>query len=750
MGEISARIDSIVKARNANVPSIQEAIDNLDNSIAAIKLLEAKQADCIRGTFKTDDEICERIKALSFDKFYNAANRYRTKLLKLKDRFSRNSLHISLVGRARMGKSLVIQRITGLDSTIIPSADALDCTGTKSSITNAESSDVTAQITFFTEYELINIVNTYLENILHSKSMSISSVSQIASFDIDKIKLDYSQIKEAEYFRHLKKYIDHIDEFKSNLGKTIEVKKEDIEKYVAQYSHSDFNIKYFNFLGVKSANICTRFPCNDAGKIVLLDTIGIGTTSLGVEEDMLNVVEKDSDAVIFMFRPDALGPKIGDNEVDAIDKISKRVGPEYAKEMLFWVINKVVDGKGKNDIYLDGVLDQINSSSWPVSEIYLVNCMDQAEVEQKLLMPLLDKISSNITAVDKLIVDTARADGQSAYAEYNAICSAIDKLFMNCVTEDMKKAWFKKIKNIRDILIMNNLRNLYKNKYKENMEHPSEDFKSAADAIMDKLFSFIPETSSVVELLKEHNAQQTVLMICYDRLRLNIIDAFLSLDTNLDEMITRMKNEVLDIFMDSDKGRLSLIVSKEEAQNAPEEWIKLFIEKTEADTKYKTIADALTKFKDFRCTVQGFLIYEIRSKLDKIDQSLITLPEIGNMCNDMEYIANCIVEILNDSVSDIYSNLRSKINELSRVPNQAMFAAIKDLYDRIFLESRDEVCNYDSNTQWRYLYEDWMHIIWKNDYDKEISTQNKARELNDIINGIKKFNKPAYFEAAVH
>lgn len=417
MSNISPKIDSIIRVRNSRIPSVDRAIENLEGCIAAVRKLETMQANCINGTFNADSEIIERIKAISFTSFYTSANAYKEKLNKLKERFSRKNLHISLVGRARMGKSLVIQRITGLDGSVIPSSDGSDCTGTKSIITNSDRPEVCAEITFYSEYELVAIINTYLENILYNKSMNISSVSQIATLPVNEIKLDYSKVKESQYLAHLKKYVENISSFVGNLGKTITVTKEHIEEYVAQYSHSDFNTKYFNFLGVKCANILTSFPYSDAGKIVLLDTIGIGTTSLGVEGNMLDIVENDSDAIVFMFRPDSLGPRVSQDEIEVIDKISKRVGPEYAKEMLFWVINKVIEGKGKNIDYIQGVIEQINSSSFPVSEILQVNCNDKEEVEQKLLLPILEKISSKIEKVDKLIVENARIEGQKVYSE---------------------------------------------------------------------------------------------------------------------------------------------------------------------------------------------------------------------------------------------------------------------------------------------------------------------------------------------
>lgn len=751
MSNISPKIDSIIKVRNSRIPSVDRAIENLEGCIAAVRKLETMQANCINGTFNADSEIIERIKAISFTNFYTSANAYKEKLNKLKERFSRKNLHISLVGRARMGKSLVIQRITGLDGSVIPSSDGSDCTGTKSIITNSDRPEVCAEITFYSEYELVAIINTYLENILYNKSMNISSVSQIATLPINEIKLDYSKVKESQYLAHLKKYVDNISSFVGNLGKTITVTKEHIEEYVAQYSHSDFNTKYYNFLGVKCANILTSFPYSDAGKIVLLDTIGIGTTSLGVEGNMLDIVENDSDAIVFMFRPDSLGPRVSQDEIEVIDKISKRVGPEYAKEMLFWVINKVIEGKGKNIDYIQGVIEQINSSSFPVSEILQVNCNDKDEVEQKLLLPILEKISSKIEEVDKLIVENARIEGQKVYSEYSTISAAVDTIFYNCTSKNIDRSWGEKFRNTRDELLKNNLRDLYLKKYDKLRKEPCKKFKDACDIIMKKMFDYIPSEEKVIGILNKGNDQHRTLLICFDRLRLDIIDAFLSLDNNLSELIFSMKNEVLDIFRNQDKGRLELLVSTDESCADPNNWMEAFLEKTDAINEYSIIAGAFTKFINFECTVQGFLIYEIRDRLDKIDESLQhQLPKMRAGLTEKERLADEIINILSDAVSDIHNELRGVLDKLAKVPNQAMFAAIKDLYDRTFLENRDSITNEDASIQWEYLYQNWKHIIWKDEFEKEMSVQNRAREINSIVDDIKKRNKQTFFEIVLN
>ena len=98
-----------------------------------------------------------------------------------------------------------------------------------------------------------------------------------------------------------------------------------MKKNIAFY----FEKKYYKYLGVKCANIICAFPKKDAGKIVLVDTKGLGDTAIKVEENMLYAAENDSDAIILMYRPDALRAGLGARETDIISMILIRISAHF-------------------------------------------------------------------------------------------------------------------------------------------------------------------------------------------------------------------------------------------------------------------------------------------------------------------------------------------------------------------------------------------------------------------------------------
>jgi hypothetical protein len=69
----------------------------------------------------------------------------------LKNRFSRDTLNIGVIGRARQGKSRLLQSLTGLSAAEIPDGDRQHCTGVRSTIHHSNSVDTYGEVWFHTE-----------------------------------------------------------------------------------------------------------------------------------------------------------------------------------------------------------------------------------------------------------------------------------------------------------------------------------------------------------------------------------------------------------------------------------------------------------------------------------------------------------------------------------------------------------------------------------------------------------------------
>ena len=752
MGYISQQIDSIIAKRKEKLTLLranQEAMSDVWDRILSFKQFQSD----LRNNFEDfsgihgEYEIAEKIMGISTTSFEQVYQNYVTDLELMINRMSRDRLHISFVGSAGQGKSLVMQNISGLPKSVIPSSDGGDCTGAKSIITNSESDAVSAQITFYTKAELVGIVNQYLKALNVPTIRYISDIPSLTLAPI-KEKAESSGIaKDEELYEYLEKYVKYFDEYSgelvdSNDAEPLSVSEKEIEEYVAQYSSDNTSVEYHKYLGVKVANISKRFPYADSGKIVLVDTVGLGTTSLDTVKDMLKAVKEDSDAIIFMQCPSDRRGRISQDEIEAIDSIIGEVGPGYTKEMLFWVLNRVESGdKQPNGKQVSIVMQKINQKNYAIAKALDVDCFNPQEVEEKLLTPVLNQLSQRMGFVDDLQIKALQEKSHGVFLEYSKICQSTDQAFANSATQDLKRKFHSRIVQTYDKKLLFQLKELYLHEYNERRNQPCEEFMAASQEKLKHVIQSVLSIEEVIDLLESGIRNQSyAYMHSTDIMRMRIIDDFTQLNDVLDYLVETMKKEVLSIFVSADSGRLGFVYPMESTSS---EWIEGFINKVDAEKNYPVIASSLKKFKDYNINVQGFLIHEVRDKLDPIDVTLVGQPILDAQLTDLNLVAKQIVEFLKTNIEEVHEDIQMALTQLYTIPNRSMFAAIKDLTDRLTYTRKDgeNIVAYE----WQCLYEDWMHMIWKDEYEQENALLSITDKWIQVVKNLKDKNNSEFF-----
>ena len=727
---VSEKIDEIIAKRKVGVGKVREALAKAEKCFNAVQSLER-----FKNEHGEDNETLFAIRSISTDAFQRRYREYTAALQSLQNRFQRNSIHISFVGKAGQGKSTVMQKISGLGRDIIPASDGADCTGAKSIISNSAESEIVAEITFFSETELIHNVNEYLKTIYSGKVPLVGSINDIAHLRLPALGSDASA-EHIEQFQHLKKYVEHIADYRENLGKKKIVPENEIEEYVAQYNHADSGKKYYKYLGVKIANICCNFPHKDCGKIVLVDTIGIGATSLGVEEEMMDTIKNDSDAVVFMFRPERLRPKISDEEPKIIDNISNALPEGVAKKSVYGVVNQQADG-GDNYKKTVGVISE-QMRKWSVADVFLLNCSDDGEVSEKLLAPLLASISQNIEDVDRLLLQGLADKAAALREEYDAICAKIiaPEIKNSLVGKADADAIETKLEAIYKTFFYgqgsNSLKNYCSHLWNQR-DAECEEFTAALKTKVNTVFTAIPSKERIVTMLTTGEAGSPVdaMLISMDRTRTELIVRFLQLDETLAKIVEATKRHLAEML--SEYAKFGNIVPLENADSATA-WFGMLVEKIDAD-KYPCLYEALQGIKDFEISMRGILVYAIRDALSGIDHTITgKVPAVGPM-GDSERTAERIRAILEREMTDIQAKIRQGTKDLPKVPNRALYAVVRDLQEKLQYSAKDNY--HTTEREFRGFYRQFQSVILKDEYDKILKSQafyQSWEKVVDVLN----------------
>ena len=202
-----------------------------------------------------------------------------------------------------------------------------------------------------------------------------------------------------------------------------------------------------------------------------------------------------------MYRPDALRAGLGARETDIISKIQKRISAQYCEQLLFWVINRVKDGNGKNTDVIEKTKEDIINSKMAIAGVLDVDCMDHENVEKNLLSPVLSGLTERVEKVDGFIVKGLNDLAEDLIRKYKNIVSSLSEVFIDSASEDIKQEMGPEIRETLDIML-ERVRKIFL-ELNEKRNKPSEEFQEECDKKLKNILKLVPSQEEVIELLEK-------------------------------------------------------------------------------------------------------------------------------------------------------------------------------------------------------------------------------------------------------
>ncbi len=219
---------------NENLDSLRDGLLDLQHALASVEpISDANRLgalDAVDGNIK---------KAIS-----DIASR-KAELMRLHSRFSRQTLNVGVVGRARNGKSRLLQSLTGLSSREIPDGSGDHCTGARSVVVH-RSGEPFAEVHFYDEDAfLARIISPYYARL--GLGSAPSSLRAFASTKIPPLPENATERIASSKYDHLVGYQLHFAEYSKWLTSTgpKRISHSEIRPFVAQ-DDPDGNRSYRN------------------------------------------------------------------------------------------------------------------------------------------------------------------------------------------------------------------------------------------------------------------------------------------------------------------------------------------------------------------------------------------------------------------------------------------------------------------------------------------------------------------------
>jgi hypothetical protein len=752
--DLVSKIDEIIARRKIKAEAIQTRINFLEKlreKVSGLKKLQEVinfQMESKQGQYYAllgNDPIMHvNVSAIDAAFFIERLDRQLEVLKKMKARFGRESVCISVVGLARQGKSMLLQTITGLNDKVIPTSDGTDCTGAPSKIYNADAkklgkSKVLAEIIFMNETEILDAVNSYTQKLF--PEIRINSCTEIPALKDRLEELRKRCPGELEKFLHFEKYVIEYEEYSPFIGKTISCNDEnEIITYVAQHNNpsvGESTIYYYKYLAVKSANIHCEFNYPEMGKIVLIDTIGIGDTALGIDKKMLNTISDDSDATILLRRPNPGGDNWNESDRALRNKLQENTLCIDEDKWLFVVINRQKIEKFDNTGIIEkfkGKVAELRKDALRCALLDDINISDRNELGEKLIYPMLKHLSENLDDIDSQLMRRANESGKSLYQNYYSLCNQVANVLSSSAKRNLQTGMkFEKLYD-ESLKLFPAIGKLVE-EYHRKKELPCPEVKEIVDKKIKHIYDFVPSEKYIFERFELHRPEDhfaNIYVLKSAETRTCISESFEEISLSvLRPLQENVKEEIIRILFDDKFGRLGKILLLGGTFNeASQKWMRTFMDEKLSD--YPEMKAAFEFILDYHLSIDGFLEYQVESCLSSLDADTrkFQIPDISGEFGSEELMSNekkaeLVWQSIIDRLSDIQTELSKNFDTLISIPYHSFYARVRKFREKLIVSDK-------GRKELRSFYRENCFAIWQEEFMSITDKTNALGEWNSI------------------
>ena len=729
----ATQIAQIVQKRRPLAKKIETVESNLKTLSAALHKLE-KQRDQLLNRV-SDSVTIGKLREIDCFAIQKSIANELAALNNLKSRFSRNTLNIGVVGRARQGKSRLLQSLTGLSTVEIPDGDDQHCTGVRSNVHhNSEVGETYAEVWFHTERSFLDevIAPYYWQLKLGSHPLTIQEFANIPLPELPKELAEKSQNRTK--YEHLLRYHENRAKYISALSASSpqRISRHEIREYVAQDTIDNERI-YFNYLAVREVKIVCAFPNVDVGQIALVDMPGLGDTGIGDAERMIRTLGQDIDFVLFVKKPDSLGAIWADNDIELYDMANSSLIELPIKEWSFMVLNQVGSDSRKN---CESLAATIHKNNINVQDVVIADCANSQEAQTEILDRVLNYLSQKVELLDR---------------QYASACQ--DRLIqlqktVNIELEKARNVWKQASRDDWFPIFLKLFGEFWKDLTRElerltssmisERDTDDKNFNTAVDSAISVCRSEtgIPELEEIQQKFDDSGSYMIAYAESLHEVRTHLSKQFLSLDIALKQSLEEAKCDVVAIL--KTYGKLEKI-----AEGDGSDFLKNLAEK---------IPDHLTGLKlgfqtlaTFELQYRGLVQHRIRKHLDVLtpnrtkykldDRNLLDLLFGTTKKSDLEEYKKKIVNSLSEAQFEAVSKCELELKTLLKEPSQAAFAIVEEFTDRVL---RAE----GIRTEWQIFLHEVASDVWIDEFGSAIERTQLRQDWMQVIGEVEQVKQP--------
>ncbi|CCH31078.1 hypothetical protein ABZ816_02275 [Actinosynnema sp. NPDC047251] len=394
MGELATGIEEVLRRRRERLPEVRAEAARWRVIAESVGSLHDIGDDDARSRFAgLATRVGEALDALSA----------------VESRLARENLCVGVSGRARVGKSTLLQSISGLSDEQIPTGPDVPVTAVRSRIVHS-----TARRAVLTTHT----ADSFLAEVIapyHAELGIAGAPRTLAEFR----ERHYPVPSEDDVERHsavglyerLRRMQATLDSYAGLLdGQDLVVDVDRLRPYVAYPTNDEEKAGVVDrrYLAVREAVIECTFPQEEVHRLTLVDLPGLGELAAGAEESHVAGLRHGIDVVLLVTAASRDSSYFGKADQRTLKLLDVARGDVRSpKDFVRIVLNTGVE-RERVAVLRDRILADVNAGvDGQYFTLVEADLKDREDVERSILLPLLSDLVTTLGAMDDEVVAAA-------------------------------------------------------------------------------------------------------------------------------------------------------------------------------------------------------------------------------------------------------------------------------------------------------------------------------------------------------
>jgi hypothetical protein len=444
--DTAGRIALILEQRRRLLPGIRGEVARwrgVDEQLATL----AAAVDELRAHATTPDDLRNAL-VLPFASAREGAAEAVRLLRVLETRFARDTVNVGVSGQARVGKSTLLQAVSGLDDDQIPTGQALPVTAVRSRIFHApDLRRATLRLHSFDTF-VTDVVAPYHAELdiaglpaspeefrrwpypAPEAAGSGGSYADRPSYVTMLNRLRAMQASFPTYEHHLSggERVVPLEELRPWVAypTNTQVQQAAQEQQAQRPGAGPVERRY---LAVRDVRIDCPFPHAQVRHLGIVDLPGLGEFAARADQHHVGGLQNEVDAVLMVKRPVEGMAYWGDADARALDLVDSARGFVAQRDFVFLVLNTGDTAPGLVTALRDHIRGQVNSGDADrFFRVLETDAADTGDVFARVLSPVLAHLAERMPAMDADTVAGTRAELHAVTQRIQALAGDLGRV----------------------------------------------------------------------------------------------------------------------------------------------------------------------------------------------------------------------------------------------------------------------------------------------------------------------------------